>query len=170
MRVLGALGVICGCALAGFAHANELRSRLVCISALIEALHYMAAELKAQSLPIPELISRLSEESPAEVRGFFASLAEGMPHLGEESFESIWMRVVTDDISLKLGREERAILVGIGGYIGKFSAEEQAVMLEGAQARLEERRNFAAEKSREGARLYPGLGISAGLMLSAVFL
>ena len=170
MRILGALGVICGCALAGFAHANELRSRVACISSFIEALHYMAAELKAQSLPIPELILWLSEEGPAEVRGFFANLGKAMPTLGEESFESIWSRVVSEDRTLKLGREERVILVGIGGFIGKYSAGEQAAMLGGAQARLEERRSFAAEKSREGAKLYPGLGISAGLMLSAVFL
>ena len=170
MRVLGALTVIVGCGLFGLVRAIGLRNQERCIAAVIDSLRYMGSELKALSPPLPELMSELAESARPEVRGFYEKLRAATELLGDESFEKLWTSAVMTDKTLLLNENQRRELCKAGAFIGRFSAQEQAVALESCISRLETEYRMAAEKAREGRRLYPGLGLTAGIMLAAVFI
>lgn len=170
MKILGALSVIIGCVLFGLIRAMSLTRHEKCVGAIIDSLQYMISELKTEALPLPELIALLSQTARSEVRVFYAKLSSAMELLGDESFESLWSSAVMTDSSLGLSEGERQILCKAGVFMGKFSAEEQSAALESCIARLEPERRIAAEKAREGKKLYPGLGLAAGIMLAVMFL
>lgn len=170
MRALGALTVILGCGLFGLVRAMGLAKQAQCVAAVIDSLRYMASSLKASSPPLPELILELSENSKTEVREFYGKLCAATELLGDESFENMWTSAVMTDKTLLLSRESRRQLCKAGAYIGRFSVEEQTAALESCIVRLEAEYRLASEKAREGKRLYPGLGLTAGIMLAAVFI
>lgn len=170
MKLIGAIAVIVSCGAFGISQSRKLSRRAVCISAAAEALRYMASELRASAPPLPELMDELACSAAQPVRGFFAKLSGETKLIGEESFEAIWKRTVSSDSSMLLGEGSRRILAGAGEFIGRFSCSEQAEALERCAYKLESEYRFANEKAREGRRLYPGLGLTVGVMLAAVFL
>lgn len=170
MKVLGAVTVIIGCCLFGLARAWGLQKQEKCIGAVIDSLRYMGSELKAVSPPLPELISDLSENARPEVLGFYMGLRSAMELLGDESFEKLWTKAVMTDKSLLLSENQRRQLCKAGAFIGRFSVEEQEAALKSCISRLETEYRMAADRAREGKKLYPGLGLTAGIMLSAVFI
>lgn len=171
MKTLGALAVIIGCGLFGLIRAMSLSRNEKCLEAVIDSLRYMISELKAEAAPLPELLSSLSAQAASgEVRDFYSKLCSVLELLGQESFESLWIGAVMSDKELALNEKQRHILSKAGCFMGKFSVGEQATALEGCIERLEWEYRNAAEKAREGKKLYPGLGVTAGLMLAAVFL
>lgn len=170
MKLIGAIAVIVGCGAFGLLRCRTLSHQAACISAAAEALRYMASELRATAPPLPELMDELSRAAPPPVRGFFARLSGEAGMIGEESFEVIWKRTVFSEDTLLLGESSRRILAGAGEFMGRFSCEEQAEALERCAYKLESEYRIANEKAREGRRLYPGLGLTVGVMLAAVFL
>ncbi len=170
MRILGALTVIIGCSLFGLVRALSLSKAERCIGAVIDSLQYMSSELKASSMPLPELITELAEVARPEVRGFYVNLNSCMSLLGDESFENIWAGLVMRDKGLVLDEKQRKLLCKAGAFMGRFSVEEQAAALESCVQRLETEYKLAADKAREGKKLYPGLGLTAGFMIAAMFI
>jgi len=170
MKLLGFLAVVLGCGAFGLSRSMALSRRAACLAASAEALRYMASSLLASACPLPELVEELSQWAGPEVRGLFSRLLEAMDKLGEESFEELWKDAVYSEPSLALDESQRHILAGAGEFMGKFSSEEQSRALERCAGRLEMECRAAEEKAREGRRLYPGLGLTAGVMLAAVFL
>lgn len=170
MKILGALSVIIGCGLFGLVQSRTLSRRERCLTELIDSLQYMISELKAELLPLPELIRTLSETAGNEVRKYYVNLFSALNALGEESFEHLWRTAAESEATLALSGEQRQILSTAGAFMGKFSAGEQTAALESCISRLEAQRQLAFEKAREGKKLYPGLGLGAGLMLSVMFL
>lgn len=170
MKLLGALAVVAAGVLFGIIRSELLFKRERCLSAVIDSLRYMGSELKLQSQPLPELIREMSENAAAPVREYYVNLYMAIDLLGEQSFESLWSELVMTDKSLEISDRQREILCKAGSFMGKFSVEDQALALEGCVARLEPEYNRAHEKAIEGRRLYPGLGLTAGLMLAALFI
>jgi stage III sporulation protein AB len=170
MKALGAFSVVVGCALLGFVRALLLAKQERCIAAVIDSLRYMISEMRMDAPPLPVLIAHLAEYSGEEVRGFYSKLCSAMELLGQESFEALWSGALMTDRELCLNAARRRILCKAGAFMGRFSAKEQCAALEGCIARLEPEHRLALEKAREGRRLYPGLGLTAGIMLAAMFL
>ncbi len=170
MRILGALTVIIGCSLFGLVRAMALQKSERCIRAIIDSLQYMSSELRATAMPLPDLIAELSAASRQELRGFYEKLHTAMQLLGDESFENIWTSAVMGDKSLYISENQRLLLCKAGAFMGRFSVEEQTAALDSCISRLEPEYRLAADKAKEGKRLYPGLGLTAGFMLAAMFI
>lgn len=170
MRLLGVVSVIIGCGIFGLVRAFALKKRAECLASAMDALRYMGSELRASSPTLPELIGDLAQSSGSGVKGLFAGLYMDMAGIGQESFESLWTRAVMEERTLALDKDQRRLLAGAGTFMGKFSSEEQAQALEHCARRLETEYRRAEEAAKDGRRLYPGLGLTAGIMLAAVLL
>lgn len=170
MRLLGVLSVVIGCGIFGFVRAAALKRRAECLASAMDALRYIGSELRASSPTLPELIGELALTSPPGVGGLFTRLSRAMANIGQESFESLWTSAVMEEPTLPLDKNQRRMLAGAGAFMGKFSSEEQAQALEHCALRLETEYRRAEESAKEGRRLYPGLGLTAGIMLAAVLL
>lgn len=170
MKLLGFLAVVLSCGAFGLSRSAALAGRAACLGAASDALRYMASELKASAPPLPELMEEMALWAKPQVKGLFIRLSGDMGRIGEESFQQLWKSAVMSEGSLLLDGRQRGILAGAGEFMGKFSCAEQAEALERCAFRIESEYRLAEEKAREGKRLYPGLGLTAGIMLAAVFL
>ncbi|MDR0952519.1 MAG: stage III sporulation protein AB [Oscillospiraceae bacterium] len=170
IRLLGGLAVVVGGALLGIVYSRKVSRQERCLGQLIDSLRYMRSELKATAAPTTQLIGQLALNAGGEVREFYVNLLARLERLGDESFESLWLEAAADRESLPIGARQRQILGSLGAFMGKFSIEELDAALEAVIDRLGPELLSAREKTRDGNRLYPGLGLCGGFMIAAIFM
>lgn len=170
MRVLGVFAVVLGCGALGLVRCAALNRRVRCLRDTVDALRTMASELESGSPPMPELVEIMEIRSKGGVRKFFSQLTEKMDRLGEESFQELWSNASESSEELFLNSCQRRLLAEAGACLGRYSVLEQGQALRLCAERLEREYLLANEKAMEGKKLYPGLGLTAGIMLSAVLL
>lgn len=165
MRLLGALLLTAAFALGGLSGARRLARREKMLGELAFSLGQLRFELARFRTPMPELAAHLAVSAPGAGGALFAGLSEALGDLPEESFAVLWARALG---SLK--GPERAALLALGGVLGRYGAEEQLAAAEGCEARLRELEREAKEAYRRSGKLYIGLGVSAGAMVSVMLL
>lgn len=170
MKLLGAVLLICACTLLGIGQARRLNFRRSCLSAAMDALRYIEAELKNGSVPMPEIFMQLATQSNSKFQVLFKKLSEKMCELGEASLSEIWSDCILNEQSISLSDEQRQELCKLGNYLGRYSETEQSEAISACIGHLSEELRMSSEKAREGTKLYTGLGLTFGLMLAAVLI
>lgn len=165
MRWLGALLLTAACALGGLTQARRLARRAGGLGELAFALELLSFELERFRAPMPELAERLARTAPGEGGALFERLSGAMEADGDECFAGLWARALEP-----LPGPEREILLALGGILGRYGAEEELQAAAGCRARLRELEREAKEAYRRSGKLYIGLGISAGAMVSVLLL
>ncbi|MBP8639547.1 MAG: stage III sporulation protein AB [Oscillospiraceae bacterium] len=170
MKVVGAILLICASTLLGIGQARKLYFRQSCLAGVIDSLRFIDAELKNGSVSIPDIFSELSKLSNSKLRNYYVNLNEKMKTFGEESLSEIWSGCAMNDKSISLSGRERQELCRVGNYLGRYSEIEQSEAINVCISHLGEDLKRSAEKARQGAKLYTGLGLTFGLMLAAVLI
>jgi stage III sporulation protein AB len=166
-RAVGAILIIAACALLGAARAAELKNRSRRLASLCSALELMRGEVVNRLAPMPEIAERLAAGGPDEVRGFFRRISAEMGGLGEKAFSEIWADCAGE---LGLRQDETAALCDLGRSLGRYGADEQEAAIARCMSRLGAFADDARAEAAAGARLYGGLGITAGLLLAVMLI
>lgn len=169
MKIAGAVIVVAVFTLLGMSRAAGLSKRARCLGAVIESLRYIMSELRSVSTPLPEIFYKLEEVSRPETKKFFQVLCGGMASLEDRSFGEIWREALREG-GLCLSEGQLTELNRLGLSLGRYSAEEQCSALSACMTRLEAEYGAAMQRSREGRKLYTGLGLATGIMLAAVLI
>lgn len=170
LRLAGILMLICTCTVLGLSKSASLRARAKVVSSSVDALEMMRGEICTRLTPMGELCERLSENGPDEMREMFFLLSRELETLGERSFSEIWEYAVENAAPSHLKREERETLTALGLALGRFDASEQELAINRAIERLEHSLSKAKAEAESGGRLYSGLGLAFGLMLSVILI
>lgn len=170
MRLIGALLLVVASTLLGVGQARKLYYRRSCLEGVLDALRFIDAELKNGSVPIPEIFQELEKMHASKLSCFFKCLNTRMARFGEESLSEIWNACVMSDLSISLSESQRQQLCRVGNYLGRYSETEQSDAIGVCLGRLGTELTRSAEKAREGAKLFTGLGITFGLMLAALLI
>jgi len=169
-KLLGALLLVSACAALGLERSLELRRRVRNLSALLDALALMRTKICRLLTPLPEMAEDLGREAPEPVRPLFLSLRKELPRLGERPFSELWAGAVEASRGgLLLRGEEAEALCALGLQLGGSAAEQERA-IECASARLELCLQSARAEAESRCRLYAGLGLASGLLLSVVLL
>lgn len=168
MRIVGAILLVAACTLFGAGQAKKLYFHKSCLESFLDALRYIDAELKNASMAVPEIFSELSLRKEWKLENFFSELSGKMSDFGEESLAKIWTGCVMEDKSVELTLQERQEIVRVGNYLGKFSENEQSEAIQACIRHLEDELEKLSLRAKERAKLYTGLGVTAGLMLATV--
>ena len=168
MKIIGALLLVAACTLFGVGQARKLLFRQSCLEGVLDSLRYMEAELKNGAVPIPDIFDILRKLPDSKLRSFFSELNGKMLSFGEESLAEIWSDAALHNQSISLSDRQRQELSRVGNYLGRYSESEQSEAIDACILHLETELTRTAVKTREGVKLYTGLGITAGLMLAAV--
>lgn len=169
-KLFGALLIILSCTLIGFKKSASLRNRARSLADIINALEVMRSEICTRLTPMPELIERLSREAPREAGRFFSLINGNLGALGRKSFSEIWTCSARNSVSLGLKAEETEAVVALGTYLGRFEAKEQETAINRCISRMEGFLDEARRESRVNGKLYSGLGLAAGLMLTIILI
>lgn len=169
MRLLGAILLTCGAAAIGFSAAAALTRRARGLRALLGGLELLERELSFRLTPLPDLFARLARQATPPAAGFFTACREGLETLGERSMDQIWAEALARR-PMALSPEDHAILLELGGVLGRFDGPGQREALGEIRARLLHQAERAEEESRRMGRVYGALGLTAGSFLVILLL
>jgi stage III sporulation protein AB len=168
LRLAGILLLVASCTALGLGKSAALAARVRGLTATVDALELMRGEICTRLTPMPELAARLGTEGPEEMRQLFFLLARGLGDLGERSFPEIWADAVKEGAPGCLHTEELDTLCALGMSLGRYSAQEQETAIDRCIDRMEQFQQGARSEAERGKRLYAGLGLASGLMLSII--
>lgn len=170
MKIIGAILLVAAGTLFGLGQAKGLYFRQRCLEGVLDSLRFMEAELKNGAVPIPDIFEALQNLPNTKLKSFYTALNGKMADFGEESLSDIWSESALNDQSISLSERQRQELCRVGNYLGRYSENEQSEAINACILHLEEELKRTVIKARDGAKLYTGLGVTAGLMLAAVLI
>ena len=171
LTALGAFLIIGACTTLGLNARAKLRRRITVLSAMLDAISFLRAEIAGPHTPLPELIDRLAHgENPDQSRLFreMRKRMECMPGLSLGYHWSSTMRDFAEEFCF--GQEETAILRDASSFLGRYDAGQQMECLQYAAARLESCRKQAYQTYRQHGNVYRTCGIAAGIFMVLILI
>lgn len=168
MRALGCALLLGASGWFGLGAVWGLKARVDQLIAFLGALEEMERELSCRLTPMPELLGRLAR-TPGPVGEFFALCTDGLEHLGERSFASLWNKALCA-ADLSMDEDDLRPLSELGGSLGRYDCDSQCAAIGQARARLEVRLTDAQERRERLGRVYGALSLAAGTFLIILLL
>lgn len=166
MTALGALLIVGACTTLGMAARGKLRRRLTVLSAMLDAVAFLKAEIEGPHTPLPDLLDRLAHSDNPDQRRLFGEMRKRMDKAPGMSLGYHWSSTVRDlSDDLCLGPEATGVLRDASAFLGRYDAEQQLECLRYTTARLESCRQQACEEYRRHGNVYRTCGIAAGIFV-----
>lgn len=170
LRLLGAAFIVFACAGWGFAQTAQLRKAAAARAGVCKVLEQLRAEISERRTPMWEIALLLRKDAPPPCRTWFAALAEALDAPDGQRFSVLWRQTLQTRAGLPLSAEELESLCLLGLSLGRYDAPEQRAAIDRCLREMERFRVQADEQARIRGRLYPGLGLSAGLLLAVLLI
>lgn len=123
MKTAGLLIACAALAVTALETLSRQKRQLDTLRELCALLERMAVELGERSTPLGALMDELADEASALLQPFLSNLRLSLQKLDEQSFSESWRQAV--DRQLSLPGVQKAILCRLGGYLGRYSGEQQ---------------------------------------------
>lgn len=167
LRLMGAVLVAGGGALAGLLAVMRLQERVRTLSSFLGALELMESEIRFRLTPVPELLEFLIPRTGEPACSFFRVCRKEWEKREEESFSRIWQKGL--EILLP-AVPEREVLGQLGEILGRYDVEGQRQAIAYVRRRLELLLRQAEEERRSRGRAYLASGVAAGLCSAVILL
>ena len=167
LKALGSTLIMISCSLFGLSMAASLKRRERMLRNLSALLEIMRGELCASLRPVWEVVSELAERRDAPTAAFFADC---LSQYGAGSFREAWSGAAANCRRLGLDAEECDELSSLGGVVGRYEAEKQALLLKKTIEYFDSRVELAVETRRGQSKICAALGIGSGLVLTILML
>ncbi len=165
LRAAGALLLVCASAGCGFQAAQRLRRRVTVLWEMEAALERMERELSYADTDMPELLGRLADGQRGVVGTFFGLCARALSRQDGRGMEQIW-RESLEQSGMALTGEETALLLKLGGVLGRYDSAGQCRVLARVRTELAGLRSKAQEDRDRLSRVYQAVGTAAGAALA----
>ena len=169
MRILGICLIVFACVGFGLSLCRARQCRIRSLRELERALGMLAGELGTSVRPTGMLCTLLAERCRGEIELFFQSVVSAIPDLAERSFAEIWESAAQRSLS-SLRPEERALVAGLGGSIGRFELDRQLEAVELCRREIHSALEEAGKNYPGERKLCLGLSASAAAMLAILLL
>lgn len=164
LRLVGAVLLAAGPAVAGFHAAGRLARRPRLLRELTAALEQMEREISFRLTPLPELFDRLSREYNGPVGTLFACCARNMEDLGRRTLSQIWRQALAEAALDLEGRGLRA-LEELGEVLGRYDGDGLRDTLRQTCGELSAAAAEAEEERERKERMDQVLGLTTGALL-----
>ena len=169
IRLLGAALLMAGCGGLGLSAVNRLDSRVRDLRELSAGLEILRRELGWRLSPLPEALEAAAGGTHERAARFFAFCAQGSKQLDGTPFRTLWNNGL-EQCTLRLSREDRALLEQLGQVLGRYDGDSQRQAVENVLASLGRQQAQAEDDRRRLGRVYGVLGLTAGLFLTLVLI
>lgn len=171
LTALGALLVIGACTTLGLNARSKLRRRITVLSAMLDAIAFLRAEIEGPHTPLPELIDTLAHSENPDQSHLFREIQKRIERMPGMSLGYHWSSTVRDFAEdFCLGQEETAILRDASSFLGRYDAGQQLECLKYTTARLESCRKQACLEYRQHGNAYRTCGIAAGIFMVLILM
>ena len=165
IRFLGAALLTAGCGGLGLSAVSRLDGRVRDLRELAAGLEILQRELGWRLAPLPRALEAAAGGTHGRAAQFFGFCARESKQLAGASFRTLWNKGLEQG-SLRLSREDRALLEQLGPVLGRYDGDSQRQAVENVLAGLSRRQAQAEDDRRRLGRVYGVLGITAGLFLT----
>lgn len=164
LTALGALLVIGACTTLGLSARSKMRREIMVLSAMLDAIAFLRAEIEGPHTPLPELIDALAHSENPDQSRLFREMHQRMERMPGMSLGYHWSSTMRDFAEeLCLGQEAIGILRDASSFLGRYDAGQQLECLRYTAARLENCRKQACLDYRQHGNVYRTCGIAAGI-------
>lgn len=170
MKLIGCLCITSSCFGLGVLFLIKQIHNRSCVSAMIASLRYLKTEIMSTNIPLPDVFEKLSSTAEVSIRPLFIKLCKIYGEYDNIPMSDIWNSVIMGCEEISLSSYQRSELKELGSFLGRYDAEKQCSAIDVCIMRLEAQLKILNKKVYNNTRLYPGLGLSAGLMLSLIFI
>ena len=161
IRAAGAALLLCGSAFLGWLGAGQLDIRVRVIRQMLSAVQTARRELAFSLTPVPKLLSVLEQQSEGQMKAFFASCREALPHLNTMSLGELWTKALKET-ELPAQPEELHLFASLGEVLGRYDSEGQEEYFSFLTEELERCQRAAEEERGRMGKVYRVLGVTAG--------
>lgn len=169
MSWIGAIIIAFAGTAAGLIKARTLTRLDFLYSELTAALGVMKSEISSRAAPMDEIIGVISAGQAEYIDQFTSLLKDGLAHLGENSFCSIWDNAVTVGLRGISARCEFA-LHSLGGTLGRYEAAEQCAAIDRCTAVISAEQHQLQSGLNSNKRMYIGIGAALGLTVAIMLI
>ena len=162
MRFLGAALLVAAGMLSGRARAAACWEKAAAIQSMMEIIEQLRGGLQSRRR-LREICAyhAVMEGRSAE---FFARMAAGLEISADSGVERLWEQSAEEIFGSVLNGREMAAFASFGSALASGQAVDEGAQL--SLRRLEKLLNAAEERANRDGRLYTGMGMAVGAMLS----
>lgn len=161
---IGAILIICGCALIGFSMSAAYRREERLLRQLLVAIAHMIRELQYRVTPLPDLCMQVSREQPGYVSKLFGNLAKELQMQVSPDVQSCLAAAAASAGQMPPKMQEAVCI--LGASLGRFDLEGQLQGLESVQVFCKDRLEEMSAGREVRLRSYQTLGLCAGAALA----
>ncbi len=168
-KLFGAVCVTLASLLAGWHARRGLSDELGLLRQLRLALELMQGEMELSLPPLPELFRGVGRRMDGAVGEFFQGTGEKMAAVTGRP-PAMAMKIQMEQQELPLGREEKAMVLELGGALGRYDLNGQARALGLYRDRLDRRILTLEQVEKQKARAWMSASVCSGIMLVLLML
>ena len=171
LTALGATLILGACTALGLSARGRLRRRIAALSAMLDALAFLRAEIEGPHTPLPDLIAALARGGQPDTRRLFGEIGRRMDKAPGMSLGYHWSSAVRDLADeLNLGPDAAAVLRDAAAVLGRYDAGQPLQCLAYTAARLATCRREACAAYRRHGSVYRTCGIAAGIFVVLILI
>lgn len=167
-RIYGFFLVQLAALLYGRGHILEHFRQTGALRSYFDMLEQLQGLLESDGSPMPALFALLSERTSDEAGAFIIQLTRDMDKLGEQRFQNLWDRALSEN-SFFLDEEAKRDIKTLGAVLGRYDNATQlnAINLcrEHLRRRLEQRQQTQIQDTRLTLAISASLGLFIGILL-----
>ena len=155
--------------MSGWAAGQGLRQRLRVLHRLRLALELMQAEMELHMPSVAELFETVGERVEGETGRFFVGAAVEMAAVSGRSPQTA-MRIQLEREPLPVQAEDKAVILEIGGCLGRYDLGGQARALGLYKTRLDRRIQSLEERQKQKSGAWMTAAVCSGLTVIVLLL
>lgn len=163
--------VFCSASAFGFYLKKAAREEIFALESLVSGLLILEREIEYALLPLPRAIASVAEEAAPPFKKAFRRVADRLSGSEKIPFSEIWEEEMAAlFLRCNFTREEKKILISLGGRLGRDDFSGQKKTIEHARQRLSEEVERRKESFERREKMYGRLGVLTGLLLFIVLI
>ena len=167
-RIVGFFLVQLAALLYGRGHVLDHLRKTEALRSYCDMLEQLQGLLESDGSPMPALFALLSERSSDEAGAFIKQLTRDMDKLGEQRFQNLWDRALSENSDF-LDEEAKRDIKTLGAVLGRYdnATQLEAINLcrEHLRRRLEQRQQTQIQDTRLTLAISASLGLFVGILL-----
>jgi len=168
-RVIGGALVCISCALLGLYMGDKGVRRAALIQELKRTLLMLKSEIEYALYPLPHALEKVAERAGQPLSDFYLAVAARLA-AKEMTMAEAWMASAAIIEHTALTKEDVAVLNGVGRALGCIDVAVQAGTIDLPITELDGKLERLGEENAKNVRMYRGLGILGGLLITVVLL
>jgi len=169
LRVIGGALVCASCALLGLYVGDKGLRRGALLQELQRTLLMLKSEIEYALYPLPQALKKVSERAEKPFAEFYSSVSTQLASK-EMSMAEAWATNTALLGQTQLHNEDLVVLDNVGRALGSIDVAVQTSAIDLAIVDLEHKIKRLDEENAKNVKMYRGLGILGGLLITVVLL